>query len=1315
MTGTRLAEKSVKLLQLNRYGMRTQYPIQVTKTHTIAEDQVHRRTVYSKTADLLWRSRLVSHLSRVREVLGSIPGKGTVKCAELLVQTSCGVDLGKRITHTFTYYDAAHLASRAGEQLSLCKLCFSFSALRHVRGRGGVKVRLLAFHQGEPSSISGGAAPGLTHAGIVPDDATDRRVFSGTSPFPRSSIPALLHTHLTSPSSALTRLRHVVFRSTPRAMKHYSVAGVKTRGKGAQQPLAGEFPPHAEEAFTRVPRYSGTSLQDGLTFQKQDARLSADQGLQTNLPEASRVRMEQRQNARAEETGYPGVNSPTSGSVRHDYHLRKFGVTRPRREASSLTAQPLRPLGKTLLLLTETASTNMDDPWHSSNSAISKACRQIPRNIVLLRVRHIVKAWLAIRRIPDGCEMVHRWSTAVLSTWTMLGPSVSTTSGVKSRSGGVVRLLASHHGESGSIPRGIAPMPLIERFSRESDILLGCGSTYDKADCAGVRAQIKVCFWCAEAGGGGTRWPESLTVAVSGAGGRTSRAPVHCLRRLVPASHAGSRRARFRTMSFNTATLHPPFQQAAFSHRLSCNQCSVDDKITCMIATRATFHFLVIMREDDPDKLGRYSENHPKVGSENRARDPPAETRLTTTPHGARGGVVVRLLASHQSGPGSILGRVTPGFFRMWASCRTMPLAGGFSRDLPYSDAVNSRLLARTGFEPDWLLQAAKRSLIDRLPLSDELPGADGRTAFCCGCHLKRQHSLKVDTVRMSASNDSASAVQLLLIHPLPLTAFRLGSPRGRCRNRNSSQHIAGACAAVVASPLYCRELCVHDAVASACRPARRNSLALAAVPVSKLGSPLVDDWAIMNAVKYRVVSGEAWTSRTIVISNTDTNRTGVNAVVDGTDLPQYSKSQQKREFCECIRRKRVCTGTATAQVRIKQGNHVILLLCVYLFCGHARNQKTCMMLHHEVLQTVALPFVNAHVSAVFQQRAFKPWGLCYGQPHHQTYPPSKMCEMMLYRDFTPRAKSSGTAIGYSSYMGALSRQSPDTDAQPQQKSPFLQIVRPLQQMETAGGAGAGREQPGPARPGPPCSSQMIEPSLLSGAQWRGGCRTARLRGPQGGKVTGSPPAQGGGGATSCAGTRSSDCRGWLDVSGTSLANHHPRTHITAAAPLSISRLNLPHSSTSALLHRYLQMRQYSVMPLPLRTTENHRGSRGKFTPLINTTLTGGRPVFSQRPVTFRELLEFTRPQKRVWEQARETSVEVTALHKENWGTFTDATRADSTPRVLLPLTHSDPVYTFVYITHVSDEALEVGVSVARIRRSLTLNAQLRSPHSSFS
>ncbi|KAJ8887697.1 hypothetical protein PR048_013915 [Dryococelus australis] len=58
--------------------------------------------------------------------------------------------------------------------------------------------------EGEPGSIPGGVAHGYSHVGIVPDDAADRRVFSGVSRFPFHFIPTLLRT-LASPSSALKR------------------------------------------------------------------------------------------------------------------------------------------------------------------------------------------------------------------------------------------------------------------------------------------------------------------------------------------------------------------------------------------------------------------------------------------------------------------------------------------------------------------------------------------------------------------------------------------------------------------------------------------------------------------------------------------------------------------------------------------------------------------------------------------------------------------------------------------------------------------------------------------------------------------------------------------------------------------------------------------------------------------------------------------------------------------------------------------------------------------------------------------------------
>ncbi|KAJ8869878.1 hypothetical protein PR048_028887 [Dryococelus australis] len=60
-----------------------------------------------------------------------------------------------------------------------------FTDLIRRWGRGGVVVRLLVSHQGEPGSIPGGVAPGFSHVEIVLGDAAGQRVFSLTSHFPR--------------------------------------------------------------------------------------------------------------------------------------------------------------------------------------------------------------------------------------------------------------------------------------------------------------------------------------------------------------------------------------------------------------------------------------------------------------------------------------------------------------------------------------------------------------------------------------------------------------------------------------------------------------------------------------------------------------------------------------------------------------------------------------------------------------------------------------------------------------------------------------------------------------------------------------------------------------------------------------------------------------------------------------------------------------------------------------------------------------------------------------------------------------------------
>ncbi|KAJ8890376.1 hypothetical protein PR048_009884 [Dryococelus australis] len=70
-------------------------------------------------------------------------------------------------------------------------------------GRGGVVVRLLTSHLDAPSPIPGGVASGFPHLGIMADVVTGRRSFLGNFQFPCLLTPALLHSHLISPSSAL--------------------------------------------------------------------------------------------------------------------------------------------------------------------------------------------------------------------------------------------------------------------------------------------------------------------------------------------------------------------------------------------------------------------------------------------------------------------------------------------------------------------------------------------------------------------------------------------------------------------------------------------------------------------------------------------------------------------------------------------------------------------------------------------------------------------------------------------------------------------------------------------------------------------------------------------------------------------------------------------------------------------------------------------------------------------------------------------------------------------------------------------------------
>ncbi|KAJ8881458.1 hypothetical protein PR048_017939 [Dryococelus australis] len=92
-----------------------------------------------------------------------------------------------------------------------------------ISDSGRWAASLLASHQGEQSSIPGRVTPAFSHVGIVPDDAAGRWVFWGISRFPCPFIPALFHTHLLSPSSALKT-----------SVRVRSFASAITHGRGIQ-------------------------------------------------------------------------------------------------------------------------------------------------------------------------------------------------------------------------------------------------------------------------------------------------------------------------------------------------------------------------------------------------------------------------------------------------------------------------------------------------------------------------------------------------------------------------------------------------------------------------------------------------------------------------------------------------------------------------------------------------------------------------------------------------------------------------------------------------------------------------------------------------------------------------------------------------------------------------------------------------------------------------------------------------------------------------------------------------------------------------
>ncbi|KAJ8898306.1 hypothetical protein PR048_003666 [Dryococelus australis] len=128
------------------------------------------------------------------------------------------------------------------------------------------RKHLLASHQGEPGFKPGRVTPGFSQVGIVPDDATGRRVSSGFSRFPpprRCSILASFHPHrLSRPRSATAEKR------TPEPLEEDSAPLTTT----ASHPSRRRYSLVARRARAEYERLAGWEL----TYPRCDGRGEAN-------------------------------------------------------------------------------------------------------------------------------------------------------------------------------------------------------------------------------------------------------------------------------------------------------------------------------------------------------------------------------------------------------------------------------------------------------------------------------------------------------------------------------------------------------------------------------------------------------------------------------------------------------------------------------------------------------------------------------------------------------------------------------------------------------------------------------------------------------------------------------------------------------------------------------------------------------------------------------------------------------------------------------------------------------------------------------
>ncbi|KAJ8891075.1 hypothetical protein PR048_010584 [Dryococelus australis] len=270
----------------------------------------------------------------------------------------------------------------------------------------------------------------------------------------------------------------------------------------------------------------------------------------------------------------------------------------------------------------------------------------------------------------------------------------------------------------------------------------------------------------------------------------------------------------------------------------------------------------------------------------------------------------VSLLASHQGEPGSIPGRVTPGFSRMGIVLDDAVGRGFFSRGSPVSPPFRSgaapylshlHRLSRPRFIWNYFdfivanfigcttLRMAVKIYADSLHFTSVSAGARGLRMQCANISQLSYGNLVYALTFVTGVRDRTDQHQtgheylFILTECINYNRTAYYSVSSNWHSSLDPQHLE-----TNDSEDWVCGVCLSRKVLGSCRNRTGVAFIHPACPNQpakccqyQLGSPLVDNRPMLNAVKYRVMSGVVCTNRMVMSSYTDANRTDVLAVMD--------------------------------------------------------------------------------------------------------------------------------------------------------------------------------------------------------------------------------------------------------------------------------------------------------------------------------------------------------------------------------------------------------------------------------------------------